>query len=93
MELIIFSGIYMYPTDILFEVFVLILIFLISVSVLSIIYYYISLLLKKIYIKIYPYKTAKIAPIPLANVTDGRIDDSINHYVNEVNIEEADIVS
>ena len=92
MELIIFSGNYMYATDILFEVLVLILIFLISISALSITFYYISLLLKKLYIKIYPYKTAKIEPIPLANVSDRSIDNSINHYVIEVHVEEADIV-
>ena len=93
MELIIFSGNYMYATDILFEVLVLILIFLIGISVLSIIFYYISLLLKKLYIKIYPYKTAKIVPIPLANVVDRRIDNSVDHYIIEVDIEEVDVIS
>ena len=93
MELIIFSGNYMYATDILFEVLVLILIFLISITVLSIIFYYISLLLKKIYIKLYPFKTAKIVPIPLANVVDNGIDNSVDHYVIEVDIEEVDVIS
>ena len=93
MELIIFSGNYMYATDILFEVLVLILMFLIGISVLSIIFYYISLLLKKLYIKIYPYKTAKIVPIPLANVVDNRIDNSVDHYVIEVDIKEVDVIS
>ena len=93
MELMIFSGNYMYATDVLFEVFILILLFLISVSILPIILYCISFLLKKLYLKLYPYKTAKIAPIPLANVVDRRIDDSVEHYVIEVNIEEVDIVS
>ena len=93
MELIIFSGNYMYATDIIYEVLVLILIFLIGISVLSIIFYYISLLLKKIYIKLYPYKTAKIVPIPLANVVDNGIDNSVDHYVIEVDIEEVDIAS
>ena len=93
MELIIFSGNYMYATDILFEVLVLILMFLIGISVLSIIFYYISLLLKKLYIKIYPYKTAKIVPIPLANVVDRRIDNSVDHYIIEVDIEEVDVIS
>lgn len=93
MELMIFSGNYMYATDVLFEVFILILLFLISVSILPIILYCISFLLKKLYLKLYPYKTAKIAPIPLANVVDRRIDDSVEHYVIEVNIEEVDIAS
>ena len=83
----------MYATDIIYEVLVLILIFLIGISVLSIIFYYISLLLKKIYIKLYPYKTAKIVPIPLANVVDNGIDNSVDHYVIEVDIEEVDVIS
>jgi hypothetical protein len=49
--------------------------------------------IKKLYIKLYPYKTAKIVPIPLANVVDMRIDDSVEHYVIEVDVEEVDIVS
>lgn len=93
MELMIFSGNYMYATDILFEVFILILLFLIIVSILPIILYCISLLFKKLYLKLYPYKTAKIEPIPLANVVDRRIDNSVNHYVIEVDVEEVDIAS
>ena len=48
---------------------------------------------KILYLKLYPYKTAKIMPIPLANVVDMRIDDSVEHYVIEVDIEEVDVIS
>ena len=53
MELMIFSGNYMYATDVLFEVFILILLFLISVSILPIILYCISFLFKKLYLNIF----------------------------------------
>ena len=93
MDLMIFSGNYMYFTDIIFEVAVLLLLLLICISLSCIILYYIALLIKKLHLKLYPYKTAKIAPIPLANISDRRIDDSVDHYVIEVNIEEVDIIS
>ena len=93
MDLIIFSGNYMYFTDLIFEVAVLILLLLICISLLGIMLHYIVLLIKKLHLKLYPYKTAKIAPIPLANITDRIIDDSVDHYVIEVNIEEVDIIS
>lgn len=93
MELIIFSGNYMYATDIIFEIAVLILLFLICISFVSIIFYYIVLLFKKLHLNLYPYKTAKIVPIPLANISDRTIDESVDHYVIDVNIEEAYIVS
>ena len=93
MDLIIFSGNYMYFTDIIFEVALLILLLLICISLLGIILYYIVLLIKKLHLKLYPYKTAKIAPIPLANVTDRRIGNNVEHYVIEVNIEQVDIIS
>ena len=93
MDLIIFSGNYMYFTDIIFEVAVLILLLLICISLLGIMLHYIVLLIKKLHLKLYPYKTAKIAPIPLANVTDRRIGNNVEHYVIEVNIEEVDIIS
>jgi len=89
----IFSGNYMYFTDLIFEVAVLILLLLICISLLGIMLHYIVLLIKKLHLKLYPYKTAKIAPIPLANVTDRRIDDSVEHYVIEVNLEQVDIIS
>jgi len=92
MDLIIFSGNYMYFTDIIFEVALLILLLLICISLLGIILYYIVLLIKKLHLKLYPYKTAKIAPIPLADVTD-RIGDNVDHYVIEVNIEQVNIIS
>ena len=93
MDLIIFSGNYMYFTDIIFEVALLILLLLICISLLSIILYYIVLLIKKLHLKLYPYKTAKIAPVPLANVTDRIIGNNVEHYVIEVNIEQVDIIS
>ena len=93
MDLIIFSGNYMYFTDIIFEVALLILLLLICISLLGIILYYIVLLIKKLHLKLYPYKTAKIAPVPLANVTDRRIGNNVEHYVIEVNIEQVDIIS
>jgi hypothetical protein len=93
MDLMIFSGNYMYFTDLIFEVAVLILLLLICISLLGIMLHYIVLLIKKLHLKLYPYKTAKIAPIPLANVTDRRIDDSVEHYVIEVNLEQVDIIS
>ena len=92
MDLMNFSGNYMYFTDI-FEVAVLILLLLICISLSCIILYYIALLIKKLHLKLYPYKTAKIAPIPLTNISDRRIDDSVDHCVIEVNIEEVDIIS
>ena len=93
MDLIIFSGNYMYFTDIIFEVALLILLLLICISLLSIILYYIVFLIKKLHLKLYPYKTAKIAPVPLANVTDRIIGNNVEHYVIEVNIEQVDIIS
>ena len=93
MDLIIFSGNYMYFTDLIFEVAVLILLLLICISLLGIMLHYIVLLIKKLHLKLYPYKTAKIAPIPLANVTDRRIGNNVEQYVIEVNIEQVDIIS
>ena len=93
MELIIFSGNYMYATDIIFEIAILIFLFLICVSILMISLHYIRLLLKYLYLKLYPFKTAQIVPIPLAKVVNRGTNNSINQYVVEVDIKEVNVIS
>lgn len=94
MELIIFSGHYYYITDLIFEILLLIFILLVSISFLFLLFAFLKYLLKKIYIKFYPHKTAKIAPIPFADIAN--IDNNENRIDNiavEVIIEDVEVIS
>lgn len=104
MELIILTGNYLYFSDLIFELLVLILLLLVGISILSIICHYTYVLFKKIYIRLYPYKTATVVPLPLASVISPYMinsetdipDESTEHEAVDaidVIIQHAEIVS
>jgi len=86
MEHVIFS-INLYVTELIYEILLIIFIFLATICSLFLIGIFIKYLLNCIYNKFYPHKTAKIAPIPFSDITNIDLKENIENRFDNITID------